>query len=236
MVLACLAGSLWNTGAARAAEPSCHGIDPAGQARTIALARIGGGEPRIHFLANPAGATPQCPAVTAGCRKKAFLVAGDDVLVRTGQGDFLCATFKSRGGAETDGWLPAPALNTIPSDPAPRLADWTGHWVRDEEGSVTLSARGGGLAVAGDATFGARDPDRVRRGAVNLGTLEGSGRPRGNVLALGPGYDGTVPPPASSMDCLARLRLFGRYLVVDDNRQCGGMNVSFTGIYVRAAR
>jgi hypothetical protein len=34
-------------------------------------------------------------------------------------------------------------------------------------------------------------------------------------------------------DCRARLRLFGPYLAIEDNTGCGGMNVTFTGVYTR---
>lgn len=36
--------------------------------------------------------------------------------------------------------------------------------------------------------------------------------------------------------CRARFRTTGRYLIVDDNEQCGGNRVSFTGIYVKTPR
>jgi hypothetical protein len=78
----------------------------------------------------------------------------------------------------------------------------------------------------------------VRRGAVNIGELEGKARPRDATLALGQGYDGVKPPGERQdlVECAARLRLFGRYLVVEDNMQCGGANVSFTGVYVRSGK
>ena len=39
---------------------------------------------------------------------------------------------------------------------------------------------------------------------------------------------------AASEACAAKLELVGRYLVVEDNGRCGGVNVSFNGLYVRA--
>jgi hypothetical protein len=77
---------------------------------------------------------------------------------------------------------------------------------------------------------------RVRRGAVNTGELAGSGKPRGQALAIGYDPDRSGFPPAddAAADCAAQLQLFGRYLMVRDNNKCGGMNVSFTGLYVRA--
>jgi hypothetical protein len=37
----------------------------------------------------------------------------------------------------------------------------------------------------------------------------------------------------SGADCDVTMRRRGPYLVVDDNRNCGGLNVTFEGIYVR---
>ena len=57
-----------------------------------------------------------------------------------------------------------------------------------------------------------------------------------NHLAFG--YDSArfaLPSPEAAKDaCAARLSLYGRYLFVEDNGGCGGMNVSFAGVYVRA--
>jgi hypothetical protein len=71
-----------------------------------------------------------------------------------------------------------------------------------------------------------------RSGAVNTGEISGGGEPRDGALAIGYA-NGSAPPPPGGPDCAARLRLLGRYLVVEDNGACGGMNVSFSGIYVR---
>jgi hypothetical protein len=88
----------------------------------------------------------------------------------------------------------------------------------------------------GSATWGSGDPQHVKRGAVHTGELEGAVRPRGRVLAIGYDPDRSGFPPAedaASEACAAKLELVGRYLVVEDNGRCGGVNVSFNGLYVR---
>ena len=46
--------------------------------------------------------------------------------------------------------------------------------------------------------------------------------------------DETLPYEAGDdLDCRARMRLIGPYLLVADNGQCGGLNVSFSGAYRR---
>src|SRR5262245_36611730 len=98
------------------------------------------------------------------------------------------------------------------------------------------AAHGDEAEVLGNAMWGSYDRQRVRRGAVHVGELSGKGRPRGQTLAIGYDPDRSGFPPAKDEardSCAAKLELYGRYLVVEDDGTCGGLNVSFTGIYVR---
>jgi len=155
------------------------------------------------------------------------------VLVGSSVDGFRCAMFRSANGRETRGFLPSAVLVDQSTAP-PALADWVGRWVRDDEASITIKVEGSALTVGGQATWGARDPERVRRGGVNTGDIDTVATPRGNLIAIGVGYDGADPPDIAKVDdCRARLRLFGPYLAVEDNTGCGGMNVTFTGVYLR---
>jgi hypothetical protein len=50
------------------------------------------------------------------------------------------------------------------------------------------------------------------------------------------GTDGAIAYQAAAPgDCAVRLRRAGKWLLVDDNDNCGGMNVTFDGIYTRSA-
>ena len=105
---------------------------------------------------------------------------------------------------------------------------------RDDEASITIKLEGAALTVSGQATWGAHDPERVKRGGVNTGDIDTVATPRGSLIAIGSGYDGANSPDISNVDdCRARLRLFGPYLAVEDNTACGGMNVTFAGVYSR---
>jgi hypothetical protein len=93
------------------------------------------------------------------------------------------------------------------------------------------------VRVSGIATWGGGDPQRVKRGAVNTGELEGTFKPQDQVLAIGYDPGQTDFPPAENAApeiCAAKLELYGRYLIVEDNGRCGGLNVSFNGLYIRA--
>ncbi len=206
--------------------------------KKVALARVVTRQAKLYFIAGPGKRTPACPSAERACRRKAFLVRGDEVLVDEADTPYLCATFKSPAGIETSGWLPRAALETVPPKAAP-ARQWEGKWERDAEAEIEIKSHADDLTVAGTATWGGHDPERVKRGGVHTGELEGGGKPRGPTLAIG--YDpdrSSFPsaPDAASDSCSAQLNLYGRYLMVEDNGRCGGVNVSFTGVYVRVSR
>lgn len=160
---------------------------------------------------------------------------GDEVLVDLTDDPYVCAFFKSQSGTETRGWLPRASLELVAPAPAP-ARQWDGNWQRDREARIVIKSHGDEVEVSGSAMWGSYDPERVRRGGVHVGELSGTGRPRGQTLAIGYDPDRSRFPPAQDQApdaCAAKLDLYGRYLVVEDNRGCGGLNVSFTGTYVR---
>lgn len=226
-VLAWLAGQ----GAALAAEGDC--FDYSALDAGPGLGTVKAGEARVPFVRG-ASDRKGCPGADPACREKAFVVAGDAVILGAARPGYVCATYVGRSGAVRAGWLPASAVERAP-EPAPGPTDWTGTWSAPEQ---TLAIRpgkaAGTLSVKGDATYGALDPDRVRRGAVNLGTVEGTTAPSGASLAFTMGNKGTLPFAAGeSGDCRIRLRLLPPFLLAEDNTNCGGMNVSFTTVYRR---
>ncbi len=59
---------------------------------------------------------------------------------------------------------------------------------------------------------------------ANEGAFAGAAKPSGNHLVF------AGDPPGT---CEVRMVLAGPFLLVTDNRVCGGHNVSFSGIWVR---
>ena len=225
--------------AALFAEPAhsafeCGAFDAS---KKLSLVRIDSKAPKVNFVAGPSKKTPNCPSNDAACRLKAFLTPGDEALIEASDAPFACATYVSARGTETTGLLPREAIRPVTPE-AVASAKWDGEW-RRTEAKIVLKTRGDVVKVSGNATYGAEDPERVKRGAVNSGELDGEAKPRGNTLAIGydPDKSAELPTPEAAKDsCAARLSLYGRYLVVEDNLGCGGMNVSFSGVYVRAAK
>ena len=236
-VLAALAAA---TGALAQDDRWCSGISDSAETSELKVARVVGKDRRVHFVSNPGdtGKTQDCPDLSAECRRRGFVVPGDRV--ETVRGPLACVSYVNARAAESGGWLPLAALE-LSGQPAeaklggPALQDWAGSWKR-AEASIQIRVAGAMLEADGTATYGAASPERVARGAINTGEFSGKVRPRGALAAFGEGYTGDKEPDSKSGECQVRARLFAPYLVVDDNRNCGGMNVSFSGVYVRVGK
>jgi hypothetical protein len=201
--------------------------------KKAALARVVSTQAKINFIDGPSERTPACPSAESVCRLKAYLVPGDEVLVDEAETAYVCAIYKSTSGIETQGWLPRAALQMVPPKAA-SAQQWDGTWRnRDAEAAIVIRSHADEVEVSGTATWGSRDPERVKRGSVHTGGLNGRGTPRGQTLAIGYDPDRPEAVPGAQDDCAARLHLYGPYLLVNDNGRCGGLNVSFGGLYVR---
>ncbi|TNC07261.1 hypothetical protein FF100_33015 [Methylobacterium terricola] len=232
---ASLAASPWP---ALAAEGDCFGYGELGAGPGPTLGTVKAGAARVPFLRG-ASERKGCPGPDPACRETAFVVPGNTVILAGAPGEaspgFVCATYVGQKGTVRSGWLPEGAVARAPDAPGQRSRDWTGIWRAPEATLVIRQAKAAGaLSVKGDATFGALDPDRVRRGAVNLGSVDGTMAPSGPSLAFTMGDRGTLPyAGGEAADCRLRLTLLPPFLLAQDNNACGGMNVSFTNVYRR---
>ncbi|ABQ39323.1 hypothetical protein [Bradyrhizobium sp. BTAi1] len=200
-------------------------------ARPLTVARVTG-QPRVNFVKSPYDddfKAASCPAPTEACRKKSYLVSDDWVLVGRTRGNFTCVTYqppRTKSQTWARGWLPRAALAPVAPMAAPTLSDWTGSWVHPG-GQLTIKAAGGGrLRIEGDQVVPAgRD--------LNNGSIAATAQPKGGVIAFV--EDGTTPfeQPNGADECRVRLQRIGALLLVEDNNDCGGAGVSFTGLYHR---
>jgi hypothetical protein len=109
-----------------------------------------------------------------------------------------------------------PVPTTVP------LGAWVGEW-RDGDDSISLAVSGTRLAASGSAYWPSAHPSlKERPGGPNLGDMCGTATPKENIVVFA-GKD-----PA---DCRVTLTLLPPFLLATDNMNCGGMNVSFTGVY-----
>jgi hypothetical protein len=158
-------------------------------------------------------------------RAAPYLLPGDEVIVLATADARTCIVFTApnRGARQTAGWVAAGSVSA--ADPAPGAGGWVGEWRSGPEESVSLAPAGDRIAVKGEASFGATDPARVASGGVNIGSLEGFVTPAAGQADYADG--------ATADDCHVRFWRRGPYLVAADNGNCGGHNVTFTGVYRR---
>jgi hypothetical protein len=200
------------------------------------LAKVVASYPRVYLLKSRSEAK-DCPADVPDCRSRAYVVSGDELFTGARLGDFICASFVSAKGLESAGWV---AVQALAPQPAPAAAmrrdDWIGRWTGGPEQSIDISRGPGseGLKISGSATYGALDRDRIKRGAVNSGEISAEIAASAATLAFTMADSGTKSyAEADQYECRVRMRRFAAYLLVEDNRNCGGNNVSFTGTYRR---
>lgn len=178
---------------------------------------------RSHFFDDAAG----CPQA-ADCQRKSYLVEGDQLLVAQQNEGWSCVWYEGarRNGARREfvGWMASADLRPLPPQ-HPQPEQWLGHWHFYDNRLQISEGSDGALEVSGEAvwygginSFG----DRV----VHVGSLGGAGIVEdGNLLHIREGEE--------DYSCHVRLRLVGKSLIVDDNGNCGGLNVRFDGVYLR---
>jgi len=148
---------------------------------------------------------------------------GQPVAVGKRDGDWTCVSHYGSG----NGWMLTNRLQAIQPDLHPPAAAWIGTWMplgvkKQPRDAVTKLAISTGavpfnLKVDGEAYwFGAVvNGERV----MHEGAVEGEAQPNENRLHIVEG------------GCEVNLSLIGGFLNAQDNRECGGMNVTFTGVW-----
>jgi hypothetical protein len=192
---------------------------------------VGLGKTPLSLLGDDDGSAAGggCPrADNPKCWRKSTVRPGDPVIVSKTWKGFGCVwkhpgRGKREGEQEQVGWLPLRRLAITEPDRNPPLERWLGRWTAwGEPLVVKRGTEPGQLQVEGMAYW----PGRQHPNA-HSGRLSGSAKPVGNTLVID---DPTEP---ESVRCRAHLSLVGDLLVVNDNHRCGGLNVSFDGVYQR---
>ena len=200
-------------------ETWCRGGLFALESDHYSLATINNREPRAHFYRDFAQEGLTCPALNDACREDSYVIP-DDVVVLNGKNyqDFSCAWFKPTNGYGTMGWLHTDVLEPLLHNTDPNLEEWQGIWANDvNELAISLSRYESGLIIEGIAFwYGLNDN-------VHTGSVFGRAWSRNNTLTL---FD-------SDYGCRLELWLLDDFMVAQDNKQCGGVNVTFDGVYSR---
>lgn len=219
-----LAVLLLASGATASAEPAedwdfCrNGLFP--EEPPFAHAQVTG-QGQLRFLEDMDG----CLDKGATCPARGYVIPGDRVLTSKVHGAYTCAFYPGRGGG-TAGWVETARLRPLPVERAPRAEAWVGQWSTEGDNGVTIHRRGEAFEIDGEAYWpSANPPIEERPGGPNIGSIGGMLRVEGNRAE----YD-------EGEGCQVSFTLIGELLIAGDNHQCGGMNVSFSGVYKRTGR
>src|SRR5581483_2876338 len=159
---------------------NCLGVDW-DEAQPLTVAKVTAKE-RVNFVKSPYDddfKADGCPASTAACRKKSYLVPGDLVLAGKTRGAFTCAAYQTPNKPSwTVGWLPSTALAPVAPMRAPTLSDWLGDWDQPHAGiEIKPGGIGGRLKIEGIAAYkGARE--------VHTGAIEAQVMPDADNIAF----------------------------------------------------
>lgn len=182
----------------------------------FALAEVRG-EGRAYFQADFNG----CPWNAGTCQAPAYLVPGDTVVLSKIRKGFACAHYPGAKGGTT-GWISTRRLSLKFADNRPDEAAWLGGWQgADANPSIRFYKDTGKLFVTGEAFWPGRAGTHDYP-SIHFGELDGA-------VSLA-GHTGTY---GDDNDCQVRFTILGDYLVASDNRRCGGVNVTFSGVYRR---
>ncbi len=164
------------------------------------------------------GDDKDCPT-GENCRAKSYVIPGDEVLAGEQYGSYTCVWYQRAKGDETVGWIETSSLELGYEDPEETKNRWTGKWV-DGQNEINFAPAKlkGAFVIAGNAMWqGAGDN-------VHVGEIEGTESPEGNEIKIG-------AKETDEFACKVSMKIVGKYLIVSDNMNCGGANVSFTGVY-----
>lgn len=197
--------------AARASEPG----NPPDWCRNGAFASDQNNLRLVHVVRRTAfledsGVKKGCPQAGQNCAWENSVAApSEELLINSEIPGFVCA-YRPKDG--DGGWIAKNDIAIESPQPSaqPPLSAWTGRW-RDGDDWIRIKRRHGALSFDGHATWARQ----------NFGDFEGTAMPNGAAANV------------SDSGCTVTMRLVGGYLVGDDNGQCGGMNVRFTGVYRR---
>jgi hypothetical protein len=194
------------------AEPeSCVTYDPAYQAAPLMRVRGGAGDRvRMQDRAEACPATGACP-----WRRQGYVVGGDVVFASAPVNEFRCVYVGASTGEILAGFLPAERLEPQ-GEAGPVTPEFLkGTWRADEYSRIVFRQEGARALASGSATYG-------EGASTNMGEFDGE-------VALSGARFSYREEDGCEVTGLRR----GPYLVVRDNNQCGGLNVTFNGIYVR---
>ncbi|MCB2075227.1 MAG: hypothetical protein H6917_13265 [Novosphingobium sp.] len=174
------------------------------------------GEDRAYFHGDMNG----CPWTRGACSSPSYVVPGDKVLINSMHKGYACAFYPGKGGG-TAGWVPLRQLRLVPFETEPAISAWLGAWSSEGNPELRFFEEDGRVHVVGEAWWPGPEPSEMYP-SPHIGAIDGPVTLNGYLARY------------SDEDlCEVSFTLLGDLLIAGDNRQCGGMNVSFSAVYRR---
>ena len=187
----------------------------------FAQARVS--EKRRTFFYEDMDGCPLLEGSLDACRTNSYVIEGDRLVVGRSLGDFVCAFYPNYSGG-TAGWIRRDRLAIEATDRAPPLSRWEGDWTDGASADVTILTKDDRTYIVGNAFWPAR-PEENDWPTIHIGEVE-------DRLAI----DGNRANYADDNLCQLELTVLPDFLLIEDNRKCGGANVTFSGVYTHANR
>jgi hypothetical protein len=199
-------------------EQECLSYDTAYENAPLFAVKTSSGEERAWLYKQ----TQLCPKdKPCGSRQKAYLVSGNVVFAGPPNRGFRCAYYGSSHGKIVAGFIPIENLQSLVEDASMSVDFVIGTWNYEGDSIKIKAAAAGQVSGDGQATY--QTAETVNEGAFSAQARLAAGQ---KELVFKEGDD--------ESSCVVKLRRRGPYLVASDNGNCGGLNVSFGGIYTKA--
>jgi hypothetical protein len=199
------------------AEQECLSYDSAYENAPLFVVTTSSGDARVSLYSQTQLCQKNKPCRS---RQKAYLVGGDVVFAGPPNRGFRCAYYGSSKGKIIAGFIPIENLKPLAENNGLSIDFVIGTWNYESDSIEIKAAAAGKVSGEGQATY--QTAETVNEGSFSAqAQLSASEK----ELIFKEGNDET--------SCVVKIHRRGPYLVVSDNNNCGGMNVSFDGIYTK---
>jgi hypothetical protein len=190
-------------------------------ALTVKVGRIVGSGPAKTLFVLPNCGDERPPSGCAGSQTLPIPTGFTVVILKSDKGYRCVSTAdRTRHTEAIGGWVLERRVSVYPKWPNVPTRSWIGTWVMEDNNITITTAAGGFLRFVGNARYDARD-------GVKLGSFDDRLRPAGAIVDL------SSADRSLGDGCSVSMGLMADMLAVFDQGGCDGINVSFTGFYIR---
>ncbi len=200
------------------AEQECLTYDSAYENAPLFAVKPSSGAERAYLYKQTEPCRKDQPC---GSRQKTYLVSGDVIFAGPPNRGFRCVYYGRSNGKIVAGFIPVENLEAMAEDNGMSVDFLIGTW-KYESDSIEIKTAAAGQ-VTGDGQAYYQTAETVNEGAFSARAPLAAGQ---KELVFREGND--------ESSCVVKLHRRGPYLVASDNNNCGGLNVSFNGIYTKA--